>query len=70
MVEADILLVTDGEIRPPDEEMLADLDTAKEEMGPKVHGLLVGEPGAGADVVEAPARTHTFKSWAAVKEAR
>ena len=68
---ADILLVTDGEIRPPDEEMLADLNVAKEEMGLKVHGLLVGEPGAGADVVEALCtHTHTFKSWAAVKEAR
>ena len=68
---ADILLVTDGEIRPPDEEMLADLNAAKEEMGLKVHGLLVGEPGAGADVVEALCtHTHTFKSWAAVKEAR
>jgi hypothetical protein len=29
---ADILLVTDGEIRPPDEKMLADLDSAKETM--------------------------------------
>ena len=68
---ADILLVTDGEIRPPDEEMLADLNAAKEEMGLKVHGLLVGEPGAGADVVEALCtHTHTFKSWSAVKEAR
>ena len=42
---ADILLVTDGEIRPPDEEMLSDLDNAKETMGLKVHGLLVGSPG-------------------------
>jgi len=31
----------------------------------------VGEPGAGADVVEALCtHTHTFKSWSAVKEAR
>ena len=68
---ADILLVTDGEIRPPDEDMLADLDAAKEEMGLKVHGLLVGEPGAGADVVEALCtHTHTFKSWSKVKEAK
>lgn len=68
---ADILLVTDGEIRPPDEDMLTDLNLAKEEMGLKVHGLLVGEPGAGADVVEQLCtHTHTFKSWAAMKEAR
>ena len=65
---ADILLVTDGEIRPPDVDMVAQLDTAKEEMGLKVHGLLVGEPGAGADVMDALCtHTHTFKSWSAVK---
>jgi uncharacterized protein with von Willebrand factor type A (vWA) domain len=40
---ADVLLVTDGEIRPPDEDVLRNLDAAKEEMGLKVHGLLVGE---------------------------
>ncbi len=68
---ADVLLVTDGEIRPPDEDVLRNLDAAKEEMGLKVHGLLVGEPGAGKDVVEALCtHTHTFKSWSAVKEAR
>ena len=33
---ADILLVTDGEIRPPDTQMLADLNNAKETMGLKV----------------------------------
>lgn len=65
---ADILLVTDGEIRPPDEEMVASLDIAKESMGLKVHGLLVGEPGMGADVVETLCtHTHTFKSWSKVK---
>ena len=64
---ADILLVTDGEIRPPDEDMLTDLDNAKDTMGLKVHGLLVGEPGMGADVVEnLCTHTHTFKSWSAV----
>ena len=65
---SDILLVTDGEIRPPDVDVVAKLDTAKEEMGLKVHGLLVGEPGAGADVMDALCtHTHTFKSWSAVK---
>jgi uncharacterized protein with von Willebrand factor type A (vWA) domain len=65
---ADILLVTDGEIRPPDEEMVASLNRAKETMGLKVHGLLVGEPGMGAEVVEALCtHTHTFKSWSKVR---
>jgi len=69
--DADILLVTDGEIRPPDESVLARLNDAKARVGLKVHGVLVGEPGAGADVMETLCtNTHAFKSWAAVKEKR
>jgi hypothetical protein len=40
---ADVLLVTDGEIPPPSEELLASLSRATQDMGLKVHGLLVGE---------------------------
>jgi len=36
---ADIMLVTDGEIRPPNEEMVASLSSAKDTMGLKVHSL-------------------------------
>ena len=64
---ADILLVTDGEIRPPTEEVVVGLDDAKEKLDLKVHALLVGEPGAGAGVVEELCtHTHTFKSWSKV----
>lgn len=40
---ADVLLVTDGEIPPPNEDILAKLNIAKEELGLTVHGLLVGQ---------------------------
>ena len=40
---ADILLVTDGEIPPPNEDILAKLNLAKEDLGLTVHGLLVGQ---------------------------
>jgi len=63
---SDILLVTDGEIAPPNEELIANLNEAKEEMGLKVHGLLVGEAG-NADVVESIcSHVHAFQSWSAV----
>ena len=63
---ADILLVTDGEIKPPDETLIANLNEAKEEMGLKVHGLLVGDAG-NAEVVESICtHVHAFKSWTAV----
>ena len=65
--DADILLVTDGEIPPPDAGLLAALEEGRRDMGLKVHGLLVGD--AGSDAV-ASLCTHvtTFKSWDAVKE--
>ena len=66
---ADILPVTDGEIRPPDEEMLADLDDAKEEMGLARASGGRARRGRGRRR-GACTHTHTFKSWAAVKEAR
>lgn len=39
---ADVLMVTDGEIPPPNEVVAARLARAKEELGLQVHGLLVG----------------------------
>ena len=63
---ADILLVTDGEIAPPEQSIIDSLNLAKEELGLKVHGLLVGEAG-NAEVVETICtHVHTFKSWSAV----
>lgn len=40
---ADILMVTDGEIPPPNEDIIQKLNLAKEELGLTVHGLLVGQ---------------------------
>ena len=63
---ADILLVTDGEIKPPDGALVDSLNLAKEELGLKVHGLLVGDAG-NAEVIETICtNVHTFKSWSAV----
>jgi len=46
--------------------LIANLNEAKEEMGLKVHGLLVGEAG-NADVVESIcSHVHAFQSWSAV----
>ena len=65
--EADILLVTDGEIPEPDAALLADLRAASDTLGLKVHGLLVGEPNSGA-VQRLCTQVHTFKAWDAVAE--
>jgi len=63
---ADILLVTDGEIKPPDETLIENLNRAKAELGLKVHGLLVGDAG-DEDVIESICtNVHAFKSWSAV----
>ena len=62
----DRLIVSEGEIKPPDESLIANLSEAKEEMGLKVHGLRVGDAG-NAEVVESICtHVHAFKSWTAV----
>ena len=63
---ADILLVTDGEIKPPDEALISSLNDAKEELGLKVHGLLVGDAGNEEVIESICTHVHTFKSWSAV----
>lgn len=64
--QADILMVTDGEIKPPDEALLARIQAAHAELGLEVHGLVV------AAVASEPMRAlcatgglHLFKSWTA-----
>ena len=62
---ADILMVTDGEINPPSEDLLAALDAAREELGLEVHGLLVS--GRASDAMQRLCTDlHVFKSWTAV----
>jgi len=63
--DADILLVTDGELRMPpmDPTALASLKTLREERGVEVHGLLVGKPSSPPlDLLCSPGCVHTFLS--------
>ncbi|GLI68508.1 hypothetical protein VaNZ11_012952 [Volvox africanus] len=63
--QADILMVTDGEIPNPDEKIIQAISQAHTEMGLEVHGLLVS-----SHVTEAMRKlctdVHVFKSWTAV----
>ena len=72
---ADVLMVTDGEIPPPSPEVSARLARAKEELGLRVHGLLVSGRAGGDESSKEPisegvaaicSRVHVFKSWSAV----
>lgn len=52
LAQADILMVTDGEIPSPDENILSTIKAMHEDIGLEVHGLIVasqvGERGGGA----------------------
>jgi uncharacterized protein with von Willebrand factor type A (vWA) domain len=63
---ADILMVTDGEIPHPNEDILRKLNVAKEDMGLSVHGLLVGR--VTEPMQEICTDIHVFKSWNVVDE--
>jgi uncharacterized protein with von Willebrand factor type A (vWA) domain len=62
---ADILMVTDGEIPSPNEDILKKLELATETMGLEVHGLLVGR-NVTEPMKELCTHLHVFKSWSAV----
>jgi hypothetical protein len=58
-------MVTDGEVAPPSEELLASLGRARAELGLEVHGLVVSSQRS--EVMEKICtRVHTFRSWSAV----
>ncbi|PNH01806.1 hypothetical protein TSOC_012283 [Tetrabaena socialis] len=63
--QADILMVTDGEIPMPEDAIVQAITRANAEMGLEVHGLLVSN-----HVTEPMKRlctdVHIFKSWSAV----
>jgi uncharacterized protein with von Willebrand factor type A (vWA) domain len=63
---ADILLVTDGEIKPMQEDLLERLNNRKLNNGLKVHGLVVGEQGNPLVVESMCTHVHNFKSWSSV----
>lgn len=65
--QADILMVTDGEICPPDDDIMQRLAHAHEEMGLEVHGLLVGRDDGGSQAIkDICTHVHQFESWTAV----
>jgi uncharacterized protein with von Willebrand factor type A (vWA) domain len=63
--QADVLMVTDGEVAPPSDDLLAALSRAKAELGLEVHGLVVSSQKSEA-MERLCTRVHTFKSWSAV----
>ncbi|PSC69825.1 von Willebrand type A [Micractinium conductrix] len=59
---ADILMVTDGEIPHPSEEILSQLGAARDSLGLEVHGLLVGR-SVTPPMEALCTHLHVFKSW-------
>lgn len=70
VVQADILMVTDGEIAPPSEGILKRLDFARKELGLEVHGLLVGRSDTSPAMDQVCDHINVFKSWNAVGASR
>jgi len=78
---SDILIVSDGELRQPAQEVMRKLAGAKDKLGLRVHGLVVGTPGkqrADPAVLRSLCSSiapngrsetlvHTFESWASVE---
>jgi uncharacterized protein with von Willebrand factor type A (vWA) domain len=79
---SDILLVSDGELRQPQHEVMRKLSGAKEKLGLRVHGLVLGSPeekradpavlrSLCTQVVPNTGKVetlmHEFDSWASVK---
>lgn len=48
---ADILLVTDGEVPPPNEEVMNRLNAAKRDLAVRVYALVIGDKG-NTDVLD------------------
>eukprot|EP00775_Hariotina_reticulata_P007193 gene7193-7407_t len=63
--QADILMVTDGEIAPPNQELLDGLAQAHEDMGLEVHGLIVSSQ-VSESMQKLCTHLHVFKSWSVV----
>lgn len=67
--QADILMVTDGEIPMPKDQLLDQLGDAKEDLGLELHGLLVGRHESKA-LQQLTTHLHVFKSWSTVKASK
>jgi uncharacterized protein with von Willebrand factor type A (vWA) domain len=68
--QADIMMVTDGEIHPPNQQVLDRLTRAKQEDGLEVHGLLVGRSDTTPAMQAICSHLHVFQSWSAVGASR
>lgn len=64
------MMVTDGEIARPSEEVLQRLQRAKVELGLEVHGLLVGRSDSSPAMDAICSHLHVFQSWNAVGGSR
>lgn len=60
------MMVTDGEISPPSEEVLDRLQKAHKDLGLEVHGLLVGSRDVSPAMPKICNHLHVFQSWNAV----
>jgi uncharacterized protein with von Willebrand factor type A (vWA) domain len=68
--QADIMMVTDGEVAPPSEEVLQRLYRARADLGLEVHGLLVGNRDTNPVMEQICNHLHVFQSWNAVGASR
>eukprot|EP00878_Enallax_costatus_P047081 GHUV01057462.1.p1 GENE.GHUV01057462.1~~GHUV01057462.1.p1 ORF type:complete len:525 (+),score=160.82 GHUV01057462.1:163-1737(+) len=62
---ADILMVTDGEIAPPNQKLLDEIAKAHDDLGLEVHGLIVSSQVSDS-MEKLCTHLHVFKSWTAV----
>lgn len=63
--QADILMVTDGELAAPSDELLQQLKEGQEELGLEVHGLVVSSKVSEA-MQKLCTHLHVFRSWTVV----
>ena len=65
-LQADILMVTDGEIPDADQGIQRRLKRAGEDLGLKVHALLVGRAEESAAIGKFCTNIHQFTAWEGV----
>lgn len=67
--QADILIVTDGEMGMPDASVLDKMDSIQKDFGLQVHGLLVGKMDS-APMERICSHLHVFQSWDTARSSR
>ena len=70
LLQADILMVTDGEIPMPKKKIRDQLETAREELGLEVHGLMVGRSDTTPAMEAFCSHLHVFQSWGVLNTSR